>query len=211
MKNIKVDFATLAFAFALCGAAPFTSGCGTASSSSSGGAAGPDGGPSGSDGGKPSADGGTSLCSAASCTTAGFACDPEDGQCKPDGKTTNIGAPCTRTGPDPKCGTYAKALCNDLPNDGFPGGYCSVEPCTTAALCPVGASCADLGGETAACYKNCKTDADCRAPDYTCQPMDQLKVSGAGLKVCHLAALPCATPAECPSSLPKCTNKVCKP
>lgn len=152
-------------------------------------------------------DGGGGSC-ATSCGS-GLACDPADQKCKPDGTTTNIGATCTRTGPDPKCGTLPTATCNDLTNDGFPGGYCSVEPCTTAELCPIGSSCGAMGGESAACFKNCKTDADCRTPDYKCQPMDQLAISGASKTVCHLAQLPCATAPDCPSSLPKCVNKVC--
>ena len=149
-------------------------------------------------------------CAGKTCTDPGFACDPEDGNCKPDGKTTHVGDPCDTSGPaDPKCGTYSKATCNDLTSDGFPGGYCSVEPCTTKDLCPIGASCGTMGGESAACYKNCKTDADCRAPDYKCQPMDQLWISGASKKVCHLAKLPCTTASTCPTSLPKCTSSVC--
>ena len=166
------------------------------------------------EGGDPGAEGGP--CSAANCSMAGFACDPADGKCKPDGKGSAVGAACTTTGPgDPACGSAVKnalgqqTTCNDLLNDGFPGGYCSFEPCTTTELCPIGASCGKMGGETESFYKNCKTDADCRTPDYKCQPMDQLFVSGASKTVCHIAALPCVNPADCPSSLPKCTMKVC--
>ncbi len=81
-----------------------------------------------------SSDGGGGSCGQP--CKAGEACDPEDRKCKPDGSTTHVGATCARTGPDVACGTLATATCNDLTNDGFPGGYCSVEPCTTVELCP---------------------------------------------------------------------------
>lgn len=156
----------------------------------------------------PAAEGGT--CSPATCSMTGFACDPADGKCKPDGKGSAVGAACTTTGPgDPACGTAPSAICNDKINDGFPGGYCSWEPCTTAELCPIGSSCGRMGGESPACYKNCNSDADCRTPDYKCQPMDQLAISGASKSVCHLAALPCNKASDCPSGLPKCTMSVC--
>src|SRR5207244_526120 len=74
----------------------------------------------------------------------------------------NIGGPCTMSGADPMCGTSAKAVCNDEANDGFPGGYCSAEGCTASSFCPIGSSCAQLGGESDTCYKICRTDADCR-------------------------------------------------
>ena len=192
------------------------SACGSTASSPSGASTGVDGGDAAttSDAANPMLEGGTtpdgSACTSANCTKAGFACDADDGKCKPDGKDTHIGVPCTRTGPgDPACGTNADATCNDQLNDGFVGGYCSVEPCTTAVLCPIGSSCGMMGGESGACYLNCKSDADCRTPEYKCQPMDQLAISGAAKSVCHLAQLPCAAPADCPSSLPKCTAKVC--
>lgn len=151
-------------------------------------------------------------CAGKVCSTSAFACDPADGQCKPDGTTTHVGAACDRTGPgDPKCGTYAKAICNDLINDDFPGGYCSVEPCTTVSLCPIGSSCGSLGAETPGCYLDCKSDADCRGPEYKCQPMDQLAVSGASRRVCYLTKMACVAPSDCPSSRPRCVAKVCSP
>lgn len=100
------------------------------------------------------------------CTGAHMTCDPLDNKCKLDGTTTNVGGTCDTSGADPKCGTAPNATCNDLTQDGFPGGYCSMEPCSVIALCPVGATCTHLGGESNACYKICSSNADCRSPDY---------------------------------------------
>ena len=147
------------------------------------------------------------------CTGANVACDPADSKCKPDGTTTNVGGTCSTTGADVKCGSFANATCNDLTNDGFPGGYCSVEPCSTAELCPIGASCAHLGGESNACWKNCNSDADCcrsgescPSADYACMAIDPLYVSGASHKVCYLKVLACNTSADCPSVKPACAQ-----
>ncbi len=146
---------------------------------------------------------GAGACSPA-CTGANVVCDPADNKCKPDGTTTAVGAKCTMSGADPVCGTHPKATCNDLPADGFPGGYCSFEPCTTAELCPVGATCAHLGGESPACWKNCTSAADCRAPDYECLAASPLITSGPSMKVCYLTVFACKTKADCPTSKPTC-------
>jgi hypothetical protein len=147
------------------------------------------------------------------CTGANVACDPADNQCKPDGTTTNVGTKCDTTGADPKCGSYINATCNDLTNDGFPGGYCSVEPCSTAELCPIGSSCGHLGGESNACWKNCSSDSDCcrngercPSPDYACIAIDPLYTSGASRKVCYLRVLACVTSADCPTVKPTCST-----
>jgi hypothetical protein len=146
------------------------------------------------------------------CTGANV-CDPEDNKCKPNGMKTNIGAPCDTSGADPKCGTDPRATCNDYTQDEFPGGYCSYEPCSTTQLCPIGSSCARLGGEPSACWKNCKTDADCQnrpnGMDYECLAVDPLFTSGASHKVCYLKALACATQSDCPTVKPTCTSKTC--
>lgn len=119
-------------------------------------------------------DNGTGLCKGVSCPNAHAKCDPLDGQCKLDGTTTAVGAPCTTTGADPVCGADPNAICNNLTQDGFPGGYCSFEPCSAMAPCPIGSSCARLGGEAVGCFKNCSADAECRGPDYKCIDVDTL-------------------------------------
>src|SRR5262249_24524557 len=113
------------------------------------------------------------------CTAAHTACDPVDNKCKLDGTTTNVGAQCRTSGADVLCGSDPNATCNDQTQDGFPGGYCSVEPCSTVAMCPIGSTCAHLGGESNACFKLCASDADCRSPDYGCFDIDPLYTSGA--------------------------------
>ncbi len=147
-------------------------------------------------------------CSPA-CTT-GQACDPNDNKCKPDGTGTHVGDPCSTSGADPKCGSDPKATCNDQTQDGFPGGYCSYEPCSAVQLCPLGASCAHLGGEVNACWKNCNTNADCQnrvnGMDYECVAIDPLYTSGSSHKVCYLKAFACTMPADCPASKPTCNG-----
>ena len=150
-------------------------------------------------------DGATGSCTPA-CTGANVACDPADNKCKPDGTTTNVGGTCSTSGADPKCGTAPNATCNDLTQDGFPGGYCSVEPCSVSALCPIGATCAHLNGESSACWKICATGADCRAPDYGCFDVTPLFTSGASHKVCALKVFACNTSADCPTIKPTCSG-----
>lgn len=140
------------------------------------------------------------------CTGANVLCDPADNQCKPDGTTTNVGAPCDTSGADPKCGTDPTATCNNATQDGYPGGYCSYEPCSTIKQCPVGSSCAHLAGESNACWKNCTSDADCRAPDYGCFAIDPLYTAGASHKVCFVKKFACNTSADCPAIRPTCSG-----
>lgn len=129
---------------------------------------------------------------------------------------TNIGAPCDTSGADPKCGTDPKATCNDETQDGFPGGYCSYEPCSTTQMCPTGSSCAHLGGEPSACWKNCNTNSDCQnRPNgmaYECLTVDPLFTSGTSHKVCYLKAFACSTAQDCPAVKPTCPTDagVCK-
>jgi hypothetical protein len=152
------------------------------------------------------------------CAGAHMVDDPLDGVCKPDGLTTNIGAPCTMTGHmDPLCsgdgGVAAASICLDYPNDNFPGGYCTFEPCSVDSPCPVNSTCGGLGGEQPACYKKCDTDSDCRTPDYKCWEIGGKRMAGPFTKVCYLKDWPCAQPpslpsgspnAVCPDSAPKC-------
>lgn len=132
-----------------------------------------------------------------------------------DGSVCHIGNPCNTSGADPKCGTGPHDTCNDQTNDGFPGGYCSYEPCSASALCPSCASCAHLGGESDACFKNCATDSDCRAPDYGCFDISPLFTSGPSHKVCYLKTFACGSNADCPAIKPTCSvadggNGVCQ-
>ena len=183
---------------------------GGCSSSTNSGTGTPD---SGADSGGPvvdgGAEGGTDAAPAGNCNPpcagAHVACDPADNKCKPDGTTTAIGAKCMTSGADPVCGSAMNATCNDETADGFPGGYCSFEPCTTTVFCPLGATCAHLGGESDACWKNCSSDADCRTPDYQCINVDPLVTSGASKKVCFLKDLACTKNLDCPTVKPTCT------
>ena len=144
---------------------------------------------------------------------ANYAIDPLDGKCKPDGTTTNVGAPCVATNPA-VCGTFDNASCLDEQLDNFPGGYCNVDPCTSAAahLCPVGASCVQLEGENGQCFKNCASDGDCRTgAGYFCLDMTAddhaggLWVSGTSHKVCARQGLTCPNSAtDCPTALSHC-------
>ena len=122
---------------------------------------------------------------------------------------TAIFAHCTTSGADPACGTDPSATCDNDVIDGYPGGYCSYEPCSVVALCPLGSSCGKLGGENPACFKDCTTDADCvrtpaDTPAYKCQPMDQLYVSGAARRVCYVPVMACGKSADCPTTFPTC-------
>jgi hypothetical protein len=123
-----------------------------------------------------------------------------------DGGVCHIGDPCNTSGADPKCGSGANDTCNDLTNDGFPGGYCSYEPCSATALCPCG-SCAHLGGEANACWKICNNEAECRAPDYGCFDISPLYTSGPSHKVCYLKTFACGSDADCPAIKPKCSTQ----
>ncbi len=145
-----------------------------------------------------------SKCEAVTCSGAHVMCDPADGKCKLDGTTTHVGAACAKRGADPKCGSESQMACYDDKTDEFPGGYCSMEPCSETVLCPVGSSCARLSGEPAACFQNCTTDAACRSPEYKCQDIKGLNTSGASSKVCYRVTLYCKSNADCPESRPKC-------
>src|SRR5205807_2631497 len=138
------------------------------------------------------------------CQGAAFACDPLDGVCKPDGTTTRIGETCKTAGTGRECGAMIGAWCDNEADDGFPGGYCSYEPCSAMRPCPVGSSCAGLGGLPPACWKSCATGADCRVPDYQCVDVQALWVTGPSHKVCYLPFFPCFHDADCPPSAPGC-------
>jgi hypothetical protein len=168
-----------------------------------------------------------SACSGSSPATtscppgaAHFTIDPKDNQCKLDGTTTNVGAPCKGTTPA-TCGTDQNASCLDEVIDDFPGGYCNVDPCSTTVghLCPIGSSCVELDGENGQCFKDCATDDDCRkAEGYFCLDMTPddrtggLWLSGASHKVCSRAQVTCPSgPRDCPAALPRCVFPDGKP
>ncbi|MDP9150590.1 MAG: hypothetical protein M3O36_11710 [Myxococcota bacterium] len=147
------------------------------------------------------------------CSGAHIVCDPLDHQCKRDGTDTKIGGTCPASGPSAACGSapLTSLVCNDLAIDGFPGGYCTIDACTTKQNCPVGSSCAALGGESGSCYTNCATDADCRVSDgYMCTDTavvagnPPLLLSGASTKVCYPRSFKCVTDKDCPADRPHC-------
>lgn len=104
-----------------------------------------------------------------------------------------IGTPCTD---NTQCGGNPKATCN-VEAEGFPGGYCSMEDCTSATSCPAGATCISLGGETPACFKSCTADTECRQADgYVCQMFLATPPNGFGPSD-HACARPCTRDFDC--------------
>ena len=147
----------------------------------------------------------TGKCTPA-CTGDHVVCDPADNKCKLDGTTSHVGDPCISDG---TCGSAPTVKCFDQGNTSFPGGYCTMASamCSANALCPIGASCATLGGGDTACYRNCDSNADCRSPEYECLNVDPLYVSGASAshKVCYPKYFGCYTASNCPTVKPTCT------
>lgn len=141
-----------------------------------------------------------SPCKAGSECDAGQVCDLANagGRCAPDPSTTNIGAPCTTT---VDCGTYERDACNNEIGDGFPGGYCTLEPCDDVRVCSPGATCVALPFETPACLKSCAKDSDCRGDEgYVCQLFPTMPPGGFGPS--ELAcAFACTSDDECTSPL----------
>jgi hypothetical protein len=186
-------------------------GCSDNNTSTPGGDSGTDtGSGTGTDAGTGGGDGGLTPC----LIDAGphFVIDPADGKCKLDGTTTHIGVACTNA-TVAVCGTDQNAACLTPDVDNYPGGYCNVDPCTEQPghLCPIGASCVSLNGENPQCFKNCNSNADCRASEgYICLDMTKdafdggLWTSGASHKVCSKPLLQCATDMQCPMALPHC-------
>jgi hypothetical protein len=139
-------------------------------------------------------------CAGGSDCDAGQVCDLDNtgGRCAPDPASTHIGEPCTTT---VDCGTYERDACNNELGDGFPGGYCTLEPCDDVQVCPPGATCVSLPFETPACMQGCATDEDCRMSEgYVCQLFSTTPPSGFGPS--ELAcAFPCTTDDECTTPL----------
>jgi hypothetical protein len=151
-----------------------------------------------------------SKCTDSSTCDKGQVCDTKNagGTCAPD-PSNKIGTPCNTT---TDCGTDSRSACNTQAGDGFPGGYCFMEPCNDIEVCPPGATCVSLGGETPGCLKICATDDDCRKADgYVCQLFSTAPPVGFGPSD-HACAFPCKRDADChtPFTCDAATGK-CKP
>jgi hypothetical protein len=121
-----------------------------------------------------------SACSADADCGGELVCNLEiaTGRCAPTAAATRVGAACTTT---IDCGNYGRDACNNEVGDGFPGGYCSLEPCDDVQVCPTGATCVALPFETPACMQACTVDADCReAEGYVCQLFPTAPPAGFG-------------------------------
>jgi hypothetical protein len=119
-------------------------------------------------------------------------------RCAPSPETAMIGTPCTTT---IDCGTDSRSACNNEAGDGYPGGYCFMEPCDDVNLCPPGATCVALGGEASGCFKECQTDIECRtAEGYVCQLFVTTPPKGFGPSA-NACAFKCLRDADCQSPL----------
>lgn len=136
---------------------------------------------------------------------AGQVCDLANGggKCAPDPANAAIGTRCATT---VDCGMDSRAACQTEAGDGYPGGYCFMEPCDDVQTCPPGATCVALGGESPGCFKTCSTDADCvRQPanaseHYVCQLFSTTPPTGFGPS--NMAcSFPCARDSDCNAPL----------
>jgi hypothetical protein len=146
-----------------------------------------------------------SPCAAGKCE-GGLECDPASNKCAPS-SANKIGTPCSSTA---ECGLDSRSACQNEAGDGYPGGYCSMEPCNDVDVCPPGATCVAIGGETPACLKACSTDGDCRGPDYVCQLFSTTPPVGFGPsdKACAFLCKrneDCQKPLKCDTGSGKCT------
>lgn len=108
-----------------------------------------------------------STCATTADCSAAQACDPANKKCAPDPSTAKIGTPCMTT---IDCGSDPRAACLNASGDGWPGGYCGMEPCDDVQVCPPGATCLSEPHERPGCHASCTKDADCRTADgYICQ------------------------------------------
>jgi hypothetical protein len=132
---------------------------------------------------------------------SGQACDKANagGKCAP-ASSNKIGTPCNST---VDCGSDARSACQTASGDNYPGGYCFMEPCNDIEVCPSGATCVAIGGETPGCFKSCATDSDCRGSDgYVCQLFLTTPPKGFG-PTDHACAFKCTRDTDCQSPL-KC-------
>jgi hypothetical protein len=141
-----------------------------------------------------------SRCHANSDCDAGQVCDAANagGTCAPDPARAAIGTPCATTA---ECGSDRRSACATASGDGFPGGYCSMEPCDDIQVCPPGATCVALGPETPSCFKTCASDADCRtAEGYVCQLFVVTPPDGFGPSD-HACGFKCTRDPDCKAPL----------
>jgi hypothetical protein len=123
------------------------------------------------------------------------------GKCAP-AAGNKIGTACNST---VDCGGDSRSACNTAAGDGYPGGYCFMEPCNDVEVCPPGATCVAIGGEAPGCYKSCTKDSDCRvAEGYVCQLFSTAQPKGFGPSD-HACAFACTRDADCQLPL-KCPN-----
>jgi hypothetical protein len=143
---------------------------------------------------------GSACTGDADCGGGDLVCDLENAgsRCAPDPTTTNIGAPCTTT---VDCGTYERDACNNEIGDGYPGGYCTLEPCDDVQVCSPGSTCVSMPFETPACMATCTADTDCRTSEgYVCQLFPTTPPIGFGPSD-HACAFPCVDNAGCTTPL----------
>ena len=143
-----------------------------------------------------------STCASADDCEQGEVCDLENrgGRCAPDPASTHVGEPCVTT---VDCGTDPRAACNNEVGDGYPGGYCSMEPCDDVQVCSPGATCVAPPFETPACMQACGADSDCRESEgYVCQLFPTTPPLGFGPSD-HACAFACGKDEDCTAPL-KC-------
>ncbi len=143
-----------------------------------------------------------SQCSAKNDCQSGEVCDLANagGRCAPDPTSTNVGASCATT---IDCGNDPRDACNNEAGDGYPGGYCTMEPCNDVQVCSPGATCVSQPFETPACMQSCTTDSDCRVGEgYVCQLFPSSPPSGFGPSD-HACSFPCGKDEDCTTPL-KC-------
>jgi hypothetical protein len=141
-----------------------------------------------------------SLCTDGTTCGTGLECAPYGAlkRCAPAHQLAKIGTPCSTTN---DCGTDSRSACNTEAGDGYPGGYCFMEPCDDVNVCPTGASCVAIGGETPGCFAECMKDGDCRASEgYVCQLFVSTPPKGFGPSA-MACAFACTRDADCQSPL----------
>jgi hypothetical protein len=149
---------------------------------------------------KPPKTGLGSACSTDADCDGELMCNQEVGQgrCAPAAALTHVGDACITT---VDCGSYSRDACNNEVGDGYPGGYCSMEPCDDVQLCSPGATCVAMPFETPACLKSCAHDSDCReAEGYVCQLFPTTPPAGFGPSD-HACAFPCTGDDQCTAPL----------
>ena len=141
---------------------------------------------------------GAKCTSNANCDP-GQVCDTNNagGKCAPD-PSNKIGTACAST---VDCGSDSRSACQTAAGDNYPGGYCFMEPCNDINVCPPGATCVALGGESPGCFKTCTADTDCRKSEgYVCQLFVTAPPKGYGPND-HACAFPCTRDADCQQPL----------